>query len=470
MAAIGPAAVPGRLPVAVQEITLVNMKRYLLLLISLVPAAAVDAASTAFVNVNVIPMTTQTVVAGQTVVVDNGVITAIGSVDRVPVPEDAEIVDGTDRFLMPGLAEMHAHVPDAGTEFLDRVFKLFVANGVTTVRGMLGRPSHLTLRQQLLDGTAFGPRLITSGPSMSGRSVSGADDAERKVRAQHAAGYDFIKIHPGLSAEEYAAIATTAAELKMPFAGHVPTAVGVEGALSAGTATIDHLDGYVAALMPANTDRSGGYGGFFDVLLADQVIEDRIPEIVARTSDAGTWNVPTESLIEHRVSDVSVAELRNRPEMRYMPNETVQRWVRAKEQQLQERGFDAEIGARAIEIRRKLILALHEGGAGLLLGSDAPQVFNVPGFSLHHELGFLVAAGLTPFEALQTGTTAVAEFLGINTGSVAVGRDADLVLLDANPLLDIGNTRRVHGVMVRGNWYSSIELEDLLATFLSEQD
>jgi len=448
----------------------VSMKRFLLLFMSLIPAAAVDAASTAFINVNVIPMTTETVVAEQTVVIDNGIIAAIGAVDRVPVPEDAEIVDGTDRFLMPGLAEMHAHVPNTGTKFLDRVFALFVANGVTTVRGMLGRPSHLALRQQLLDGAAFGPRLITSGPSMNGNSVSGPADAARKVRAQHAAGYDFIKIHPGLSAEEYAAIAATAAELKMPFAGHVPVAVGVEGTLSAGMATIDHLDGYVAALMPANTDRSGGYGGFFDVLLADQVIEDRIPQIAARTANSGTWNVPTESLIEHVVSEVSVADLRNRPEMRYMPSATVHEWVRAKERQLNERGFDAEVGARAIEIRRKLILALHEGGAGLLLGSDAPQVFNVPGFSLHHELGFLVAAGLTPFEALQTGTTAVAEFLGSNTGFVVVGREADLVLLDANPLLDIGNTRRVHGVMLRGNWYSSIELEDLLATFLVQED
>jgi imidazolonepropionase-like amidohydrolase len=446
------------------------MKRLLLLLFVFFAVNAVGAASTAFINVNVIPMTTEIVVAGQTVVVENGIIRAIGNVASVPVPKDARVVDGTDRFLVPGLAEMHAHVPDTGTPSLDRVFTLFVANGVTTVRGMLGRPSHLLLRQQLLDGEQFGPRLITSGPSMNGNSVNGPADASRKVQAQHAAGYDFIKIHPGLSAAEYAAIATTAAKLRMPFAGHVPVAVGVENALSAGVATIDHLDGYIAALMPANTDRSGGYGGFFDVLLADQVLEDRIPEIAARTAAAGTWNVPTESLVEHLVSDTSVAELRNRPEMRYMPSSTVQRWVQAKEQQLDERGFNAEIGVRAIEIRRKLIFALHEAGAGLLLGSDAPQIFNVPGFSLHHELGFLVAAGLTPFEALQTGTTAVAAFLGSNTGVVVVGSEADLVLLDANPFLDISNTRRVHGVMVRGNWFSYADLEERLAAYRQTDD
>ena len=461
---------PSSLPVEGRAIRLVIMKRLFPLLVVLSAANVVDAASTAFINVNVVPMTTETVITGQTVVVTNGIVAAIGGVDQVLVPEKVDVVDGTDRFLMPGLAEMHAHVPDAGTPDLDRVFSLFAANGVTTVRGMLGRPSHLALRQQLLDGEQFGPRLITSGPSMNGNSVSGPADAARKVKAQHAAGYDFIKIHPGLSSEEYAAIATAAADLQIPFAGHVPVSVGVQNALSAGMATIDHLDGYIAALMPANTDRSGGYGGFFDVLLADQVDEERIAAIAEQTAAAGTWNVPTESLFEHRVSDLSIAELRNRPEMKYMPRSTVEQWVRAKEQQISERGFDSAIAARAIKIRQQLILALHEVGAGLLLGSDAPQVFNVPGFSLHHELGFLVKAGLTPFEALQTGTTATARFLGINTGIVAVGSEADLVLLDANPLVDISNVRRVHGVMLRGVWYSSVELEQRLTKYRSQDE
>ena len=117
-----------------------------------------------------------------------------------------------------------------------------------------------------------------------------------------------------------------------------------------------------------------------------------------------------------------------------------------------------------------LIKNLHEAGAGLLLGSDAPQVFNVPGFSLHHELQFLVDAGLTPFEALSTGTTAAAEFLDTNTGTIAVGRDADLVLLDSDPLADISNTRRIHGVMLRGTWYSASDLKSLLAPYRAKKD
>ena len=444
------------------------MTMRLLCTLVLVAVNAQAFAQTAFVNVNVLSMANDEVIAGQTVIIMDGIIATVGDVDEVPVPEEMTVVDGTDRFLMPGLAEMHAHVPSVTSPDLNRVLTLFAANGVTTMRGMLGRPAHLQLRQQIVDGEVFGPRLITSGPSMNGNSVSGPADAERKVRAQHAAGYDFIKIHPGLDAAEYEAIAATAAELEIPFAGHVPAAVGVTGALAAGTATIDHLDGYLAALMPADSDASGGYGGFFDVLLADQVVAERIDELARKTAAASTWNVPTEALFEHRVSSLTAAELQNRPEMRYMRKATLAQWVSAKERQENERGFSPEIGARAIELRRRLILALHEAGAGLLLGSDAPQVFNVPGFSLHDELQYLVAAGLTPFAALQTGTTAVAEFLGSNGGYILSGRDADLVLLDANPLADISNTRRIHGVMLRGRWYSGAALEKRLAPYLQD--
>ncbi len=418
------------------------------------------AATTAIVNVNVIPMTSESLVGAQTVIVEDGIITVIGDVDAVPVPESAEVVDGTDRYLMPGLTEMHGHVTGTDLARITRLFKLFLANGVTTVRGMLGRPSHLQLRKDIAAGRVFGPRLITSGPSFNGNSVTGATQAIQMVRTQHAAGYDFLKIHPGLNREEFSAIADTANELGMPFAGHVPVAVGVRAALARGMATIDHLDGYMASLLPPNTDTSGGFGGFFGVNLADQVMEDRIAEVVFATVASGVGNVPTESLFEQFVNDVSPADLGSQPEMRYMSAETVSQWQRSKEQVQRERGFDPDVAARAIEIRRKLILALQEAGAMLLLGSDAPQTFNVPGFSLHRELGFMVASGLTPFEALQAGTTAPASFFGLNTGTIEIGRIGDLVLLDANPLEDIANSGRVHGVLVAGQWATASELLD----------
>lgn len=441
------------------------MRPWILFLIAAIATHPAVADTTVFVNVNVIPMNAETVMTQQTVIVEDGIIAMIGAVDTVPVPEEAIVVDGTDRFLMPGLAEMHAHVPAAGSAELDRYFALFVANGITTVRGMLGQPSHLQLRDDLLSGKVFGPRLITSGPSLNGRSVSGAADGARQVREQHAAGYDFLKIHPGLDAREFAAIADAANELGIPFAGHVPVAVGVRSALASGIATIDHLDGYMAALLPSNYDRSGGYGGFFDVLLADQVSADKIEVLAAESAAAGVWIVPTESLIEQLINEVPATELRSRLDMKYMPAATVDRWVAAKESQQDERGFSPEVAAQAISIRRALIRALHEAGGRVLLGSDAPQIFNVPGFSVHNELELLVASGLTPFEALRAGTVNPAEFLDLETGTVEVSRQADLVLLDANPLEDIRNSRRIHGVMVRGAWYSGGDIKRRLRPY-----
>ncbi len=138
----------------------------------LLQAFPASAAQTVFVNVNVVPMTSETVTAAQTVIVEDGKIVTIGGVDDIPIAKDAVVIDGTDRFLMPGLSEMHAHIPRVTSTDLERVLGLNVANGVTIVRGMLGRPAHLDLRQQIHSGKVLGPRLFTSGPSFNGNSVN----------------------------------------------------------------------------------------------------------------------------------------------------------------------------------------------------------------------------------------------------------------------------------------------------------
>ena len=430
------------------------------LLLACLPAAAWSAETTAIVNVNVIPMTADILLPQQTVVISGDRIAAVGDVGEVAVPAGARVIDGTDRYLVPGLTEMHAHVTGTADRDVERLFNLFLANGVTTIRGMLGRPSHLALRDDILAGRVTGPRLITSGPSLNGNSVDGPADGVRQVREQQAAGYDFLKIHPGLSAPEFNAIADEANRLGMPFAGHVPVSVGLSGALAKGIATIDHLDGYMAALLPANVDPSGGYGGFFDVMLADDIDRDGIGALVDATVAAGVANVPTQTLFEFRVSSEAASDIANRPEMQYVTASTIGQWVSAKESLIRERGFNATVASTAISVRRELIKRLHDAGGLILLGSDAPQVFNVPGFSLHRELELMVASGLSPFDALRAGTTAPAEFFGLDAGTVETGRIADLMLLDANPLADIANSRRVHGVIVRGRW---LRASDLLA-------
>lgn len=319
------------------------------------------------------------------------------NVNDVSVPKGATVIDGTDRFLMPGLAEMHAHVTSTSADDIDRLFTLFVANGVTTIRGMLGRQSHLELRERLNHGEVFRPRFYTSGPSLNGRSVSDPDDAARKVRAQQAAGYDFIKVHPGLDAAEFQTLANTANEIGMPFAGHVPVAAGVNNALENNMATIDHLDGYFVALLPAQSLDSGGYGGFFDVMLAADVDASLIRGLARATAESGVWNFPTEGLIEQIIDDTPVAELEYRPENRYVSAATVRRWVQAKQ------------------------------------------------------------------------SVAVAEFMGSNGGVIAAGRDGDLVLLDANPLEDIRNSSRIHGVLLKGEWLPDADLQSRLETFVVQE-
>jgi imidazolonepropionase-like amidohydrolase len=441
------------------------MKNRALLLLKLAAfASPAFADSLAFVNVNVVPMTTETILESQSVVITDGKIVSIGDVKSTALPKDAFIVDGTDRYLMPGLAEMHAHVPGAASKDLSRVLTLFVANGVTLIRGMLGQPSHLELRQQLASGEVLGPRLVTSGPSFNGNSVTNPAQAVAMVKEQFEAGYDFLKVHPGLSLAEFQAIARTANEFGMPFAGHVPEDVTVEQAIGAGIATIDHLDGYMASLVVANDDPTGGYGGFFGVYLADFADESRIEGIARATAEKGVWNVPTEILFEQWLSEADAESLASRAEMKYMPAGVVENWKATKQETLRDPQYDPDVVARAIELRRKIILALQQSGAGLLLGSDAPQVFNVPGFSIHRELALLVESGLSPFEALQTGTVYPATFLDIENriGTVQAGLDADLILLDGNPLEDISNSRRVHGVMLQGRWLSRQELDRML--------
>ena len=437
-------------------------------LLFLSASVAAQDTTTAFVNVNVVGMMSdETVDASRTVIVEGDRIAAIGPVETLPVPQGAVVVDGTDRYLVPGLAEMHGHVPGADSADLERVLSLYVANGVTTVRGMLGQPSHLELRNRLANGEILGPRLITSGPSFNGRSVSSPENAVAMVRAQHAEGYDFLKIHPGLTRAEFDAIAETANALGIPFAGHVPEDVGVPRALAAGIATIDHLDGYMETLLPANEDPSGGLGGFFGLFIADQADAGRIEDIAVATANAGVWNVPTESLFEHVTAPwFAPDELFNRPEMRYMPAATVEQWRTSRNEVLGDINYNDKTARKAVELRQKLIVSLYEAGAGLLLGSDSPQIFNVPGFSLHHELEYLVDAGLSPYAALQSGTGNAARFFGSEAfGRVAEGVDADLILLDADPLADIGNIRRIHGVMVRGRWLPRAELDALLSRF-----
>lgn len=411
-------------------------------------AAAQDTATTVFVNVTVVPMDSERVLPRHTVVVRGDRIVEVGPTASVRVPAGARVVEGEGKFLAPGLAEMHGHVPppNAPAQFTNDVLFLYVANGITTVRGMLGAEGQLELRARAARGEMVSPVLYLAGPSFNGNSATTAERAEQMVREQHAAGWDLLKVHPGVPRAAYDAMARTAREVGIRFGGHVPADVGLVHALEMGQETFDHVDGYVEHLDGA----------------AGAVNEDSLAAIVRHTREAGAWIVPTMALWEVLQGTLSLEELTAYPELRYMPQRTVQQWTNIHRQRLSSPGFDAAMAQRVIDNRQRILAALHAGGVGILMGTDAPQQFSVPGFSLHREFPRMAEAGMSPYEILESGTSNVGRYFANEDsfGTVAAGQRADLLLLDANPLESAQNLSRISGVMWRGHWLSRSELDE----------
>lgn len=438
----------------------------------------------AFTDVNVVPMDRQHVLVGQTVIVRGDRIEAIGPAGRTGIPAGAFRIDGRGKYLIPGLAEMHAHVLPAqaqgnADERLNRdIFFLYVANGITTIRAMLGAPNQLVLRSRLASNELLGPTMFVAAPSLNGDSAPNPDTAAKLVRAHKAAGYDLLKIHPGLSRETYDEIVRTAREVGITWAGHVPQAVGLRHAISVRQSTIDHMDGYLEASVPETTAVRLQGGGATLADLIRNIDESRFEELARLARAAGIWNVPTAALWENLFDHTSPDELLQRPENRYAPRALVNSWANRKRDQVQRharQGVTPELTKQFLTARRRMLKTLADVGAPLLMGTDSPQIFSVPGFSLHRELALAVASGLTPYQVLESGTKNVGRYaaeelkLDGRFGTVAAGQRADLVLLDGNPLDDVGNLTRRAGVMVRGRWLSAEELrtglEELAARY-----
>ena len=429
-----------------------------------------DSATFAFVDVNVVAMDSKGASENQTVLVRGGRIVQVGPASTVHVPLGAIAVDGRGKYLMPGLAEMHAHIPGetAPEQLVRDIMFLYVANGVTTIRGMLGAPNQLVLRDRTASGEVTGPTIFVGAPSLNGQSAPDAATAARLVRAHKSAGYDFLKLHPGLQREAYDAIVATAREVGITFAGHVSSGVGLQRTLEARQSTVDHLDGYLEASVSPEVHARMAAGPVPFSEMAAAVESDRLRQWAGRTREAGTWNVPTMALWEAFYSPEAPEAFASRPEMRYAAPQMVNAWIRQKQNMAQtqrNQGVTADATRRYLEMRRIALKALADSGAGILMGTDSPQMFSVPGFSLHNEIALMQSAGLTAEQVLASGTGNVARYAAEDLkldgafGAVAVGNRADLILLDANPLLDARNVARSAGVMVRGKWLSGEELQ-----------
>jgi imidazolonepropionase-like amidohydrolase len=420
-----------------------------LLILAMVTISSTRAADpvVAFVNVNVVPMDRDRVVAGQTVVVRDGRIAAVGPSASTTVPAGAVRVDGQGKYLMPGLAEMHGHVPPPNqpAQYIEDVLFLYFANGVTTVRGMQGAPGQLELRDRVNKGELVGPTLYLAGPSFNGNAVKTPEQAVQMVREQKSQGWDLLKVQGGLSVATYDAMARTAKEVGIPFAGHVPADVGLLHAIEMGQQTYDHIDGFIEYL--------GGAKGPVD--------EVKLREIVRRVREQGAWIVPTMAVWETLQGTLDDKTLTAYPELKYMPVQQVQQWTLALQKRLSNPQFNQAAAKLVIDNRMRILRALHEGGVRILLGTDAPQQFSVPGFSIHREMTRMIAAGMTPYDVVKSGTQSVGAYFKDRDdfGTIEVGKRADLVLVDANPLQNVANIARRSGVMARGRWLTEKDIQ-----------
>jgi imidazolonepropionase-like amidohydrolase len=219
----------------------------LMFFVLLEPSSAQDLA---FVGINVVPMHRNGALNNQTVIVHDGRIAAVGPAASTRVPDEALRLEGRGKYLMLGLGEMHGHIPSTlePREFTEAVLFLYVANGVTTVRGMQGSPGQVDLRDRAKRGEQLAPNLYLAGPGFSGKTIKSADEAIQRVRQQKTEGWDLLKVLPGLTRDQYDAMARIAKEVGISFAGHVPADVGLLHAIQSGQETFDHLDGYIEYL------------------------------------------------------------------------------------------------------------------------------------------------------------------------------------------------------------------------------
>lgn len=431
------------------------------------PAMATEAQpaqTTAFINVHVIPMDEEKVWPAQTIMVQGDRITQIGPTDQLTPPPTAQIIDGTGRYLLPGLADMHVHI------WTPADFPLYLANGVTVVRNMKGSPQHLRWRADIRAGRLLGPDLFTSSPILDGDPPTAPDltaigdpaEGEALVRRYQAEGYDFIKVYSLLGPEVYRAMLAEARRLGLPVVGHLPVEVRVTQALEMGQSSLEHLFGYVDALEAADSPLQGAWS--FRRLYGGIPIDlGRLPALAEATRAAQVWNCPTLTALDNWIPAEERARLLDQPAMQYVPAVTRSR--------LGVYGLDSYLADATPELlelgrrnRRAIVYGLYTAGAGLLLGTDAGSTYVIPGFDIHTELSNLVEAGLTPYAALRTGTWNAAAYVGQldEFGSIAVGKRADLILVGGNPLTDLSVLRAPVGVMVRGQWLSAETLHTLL--------
>lgn len=439
----------------------------------------------ALTHVTVIDVTGGPALPDRTVVITGNRISSIGASSKVSAPKDAKVIDASGKFLIPGLWDMHVHWYERD------YYSLFLANGVTGIRMMWGFPDHHQLRKEIGAGRFLGPRMVIASTIIDGptpywpgsTSVHNSAEAREAVDKEKEQGADFIKVYSLLPRDSYFAIADEAKKLGIPFAGHVPEAVSAEEASDAGQRTMEHLIGVLPACASREKEfLEAAQGDLGDIIasgkpsftgprqraLRDAMLSsydsEKASQLFARFKKNGTWQCPTLTVLRS-LAYRDQASFRDDPRLKYMPRSVRASWT-GDTTSIQGRSpEDYAYSKREFAKDLELLGAMNRAGVEIIAGTDVLNPFCFPGFSLHDELEMYVKAGLSPMEALRTATANPARFLGRekDLGTVETGKLADLVVLDANPLENINNIRKISALVHDGNYYPRETLDGMLA-------
>lgn len=439
-------------------------------------AAAPAKQSYAITGATILPMTGTERLTDHTVLVEDGKITAVAPTAALTFPADMKQIDATGLTLMPGLVDMHVHIaPTTGEpgDSASRALAVSLAHGVTTVRGMAGAPQHPALRDKVEQGGLPGPRLYIASPPINSGNAKDAATARQLVKDAKAAGFDMIKSHEISDVAVWEAVQDEAKKQGLATGGHVADAIGLDRALKAGQ-QIEHLDGMIQALLPTPAAPFGQIPPR-EVLDALAALSDAdLDRLAQKVKASGTWHVPTLGLFERIVDTKTPPEaMAAEPAMRFVANGAKVDWL-AQRKQLNE-GFLANYDGQSFtDLRRRIVRAFAKADVPMMTGSDTPQFFHVWGDAELKEVEALVAAGLTPMQALRSATVVPRDYfrslpnggsaLGqkADFGTIEPGARADLILLGGDPSADIAKLRDLKGVMAGGRYYDRAALDALL--------
>ncbi|AXY76045.1 hypothetical protein D3H65_19555 [Paraflavitalea soli] len=431
-------------------------------------------------NINVVDVEKGKILSGQTVSITGDRISSITKASSFKAAATDSVVESTGQYLIPGLWDMHTHVWAP-----DYFFSLFIANGITGIRGMFEQAQFATQwRQRGLTAGDLAPRGFYAGPIVDGPkpiwpgSVAVSDAAQgRKVvdSLKNQLKVDFIKVYSLLEREPFFAIADESKKAGIVFAGHVPNKVTLLEAAKAGQKSMEHLYGFIEGA----SDSSDYYYGLVQGTIKDTTLatrlarraflrrtfsEKKLAAMVKELKGYGTWICPTMT-VNRGIAYLTDSAFRKDDRLVYVAAMIKNMWDPRNDFRLRTAGPEYFNGEKLeYELKKKIIRALNQAGIPLLAGTDTPNPYCFPGFSLQDELQIFTECGLSPLQALQTATLNPALYFGIqkDLGTVANGKIADLVVLKANPLDDIGNTRKIGAVILKGRFIGSAEVDGLL--------